>query len=129
MKKQKPWKADDWAVFDLRIVQIRKLTPYIEVSDGSFTTSGNLVDRLRPLTLRNKATIEWFDWHYRELRKIRGERGFNYPDISRYFANLSLDAMDGAEDDKTAFDAASNFVREAQDHKPVIGGVQLFRAA
>jgi hypothetical protein len=86
-----------------------------------------LLDRLRPLTLRNKRIIEWFDWHYNELRKLRGEGGFNYPDISRYFSNQALQAIDKADNDKTPFDEAQDFVRQARDYKPVIQGIQLFR--
>jgi len=127
--KKLEWKAGDWAVFDLEIVQIKQVEPFVEVSDASISTSGNLLGRLRPLTLRNKATVETFKWYYRELRKIRGERGFNYPDINRFFCDLSLDAIDGPEDDKTPFDKAQTFLREAQDYKPTIQGVNLFRDA
>lgn len=123
------WKAGDWAVFDLDIVQIKKVDPYVEVSTGTISTSGKLLDRLRPLTLRNKATIETFDYYYNELRKMRGERGFNYPDISRLFCDLALQAMDGAEDDKEPYDQVQAFVRDARDYKPVIHGVHLFRDA
>lgn len=128
MTKHK-WKAGDWAVFDLEIVQIKQVEPFVEVSDGTISTSGNLIDRFRPLTLRNKATIETFKWYYRELRKIRGESGFNYPDINRLFCDLSLDAMDGPEDDKKPYDKAQSFLRAAQDYKPVIQGIHLFRNA
>lgn len=123
------WKAGDWAVFDLDIVQIKKIDPYVEVSTGMISTSGNLLDRLRPLTLRNKVTMETFEYYYRELRKLRGKRGFNYPDISRLFCDLALQAMDGPEDNKRPYDDAQAFVRDARDYKPVIQGVHLFRDA
>jgi hypothetical protein len=123
------WKAGDWAVFDLGIVQIKQVEPYAEVSDGTFSTSGNLLGRLRPLTLRNKATVETFEWYYQELRKIRGERGFNYPDINRLFCSLALEAMDGPEDNKAPYEQVQEFLREARDYKPEIQGVQLFRDA
>lgn len=124
------WKAGDWAVFEKEIVQIKEIREYgCSVSDGSFETSGQLLDRLRPLTLRNKRITEWFAWHYRDLRKIRGERGFNYPDISRHFAALALRAIDGPEDDKAPFDEAQEFIRQARDYVPQIQGVPLFRAA
>jgi hypothetical protein len=123
------WKAGDWAVFDLDIVQIKQVEPYAEVSNGMTSTSGNLIDRLRPLTLRNKATVECFDWYYKELRSIRGERGFNYPDISRLFCDLALQAIDGAEDDREPYDKAQAFVRDARDYKPKIQGIHLFRDA
>ena len=101
----------------------------MEVSDGSFSTFGNLSDRLRPLTLRNKRTGEWFEWHYDELRKIRGSGGFNYPDIHRFFSQLALDAMDGAEGDQTPYDDAREFLQQARDYVPLIKGVHLFREA
>lgn len=128
MAKQE-WKVGDWAVFDTDIVQIMRTEDYFEVSTGTIRTSGGLEDRLRPLTLRNKRTAEWFAWHYGELRKISGERGFNYPDINRHFCGLALQAMDGDEKDTTPYDQASEFVRQARDYKPVIQGVSLFRNA
>lgn len=125
------WKVGDWAVFDRDIVQIKEIreSGSCSVSDGSIETYGHLLDRLRPLTLRNKRTAEWFEWHYKELGKIRGERGFNYPDISRLFSDLCRRAIDGAEDDKAPFEEAQNFIKEARDYVPVIRGVHLFRAA
>lgn len=123
------WKAGDWAVFDRDIVQIKEIREggSCSVSEGTCETSGMLLDRLRPLTLRNKATIEYFDFYYRELSKLRGERGFNYPDISRYFSTLALKAMDGDKDDKEPFEQAQDFVRQARDYTPKIHGVSLFR--
>lgn len=123
------WKVGDWAVFDRDIVQIKEIREggSCSVSEGSVETSGMLLDRLRPLTLRNKRAVEWFDWHYKELSKIRGERGFNYPDISQLFSRFALRAMDGSEDDKAPFEEAQDFIRQARDYTPVIQGVQLFR--
>jgi hypothetical protein len=123
------WKAGDWAVFDLEIVQIKQVEPYVEVTTGIISTSGNLLERLRPLNLRNKVTADSFEYYYKELRKLRGERGFNYPDISRLFCDLALQAMDGPEDDKEPYDKAQSFVRDARDYKPKIQGVHLFRDA
>jgi hypothetical protein len=121
------WKIGDWAVFEMDIVQIKQTEPYVEVSTGIITSSGNLLERLRPLTLRNKVTAESFDYYYKELRTLRGERGFNYPDISRLFCGLALQAMDGPEDNKVPYDKAAAFVREARDYKPMIQGIHLFR--
>lgn len=121
------WKVGDWVVFNLSIGQVMEVGDWQEFSDGSFRTSGRLADRFRPLTLRNKRTIEYFDYYYNELRKINGEGGFNYPDISQYFAQLALDAMDGDDKDKTPYDKVQEFVRDARDYKPVIQGVGLFR--
>jgi hypothetical protein len=125
------WKVGDWAVFDRNIVQIKEIreSGAVDVSDGSFETCGRLLERLRPLTLRNKRTIEWFDHYYRLLNSINGNGGFNFPDISRHFNNLILRAIDGPEDDKAPFDEASDFVRQARDYTPVIQGVNLFRRA
>ncbi len=124
------WKVGDWAVFGRDIVQIKEIRESggCSVSEGMFETSGMLLDRLRPLTLRNKRTIEYFDHYYKKLGEIRGERGFNYPDISRHFSQLALDAMDGPEDNKAPFDAAADFFQQARDYTPVIQGVHLFRA-
>lgn len=121
------WKVGDWAVFDRNVVQVTREIEggFIEVSDGNLRISGRLHDRLRPLTLENKHTAEWFDWHYRELDKIRGARGFNHPDISSHYNWLMLRAIDG---DKAPFDEAQDFIKQARDYTPVIQGVQLFRA-
>jgi hypothetical protein len=125
------WKVGDWAVFDRGIFQIKEIreSGSIEVSDGVCSTFGYLSDRLRPLTLRNKRIGEWFDFYYRELGRINGERGFNYPDINRHFNELALRAIDGADEDKEPYEQATEFVRMARDYTPVIQGVPLFRAA
>lgn len=123
------WKIGDWVVFDLRIGQIMGLDEggFAEFSDGTFRTSGRLADRFRPLTMRNKCAIEYFDHYYNRLREINGEAGFNYPDISQYFAQLSLDAMDGDEKDKVPYEKVQQFLQDARDYKPVINGISLFR--
>lgn len=123
------WKVGDWAILDMEIVQIKQLSSYTEVTTGIISTSGNLLDRLRPFNLRNKVTAESFDCAYRQLKTIRGERGFNYPDIHCYFANLCREAMDGKEDDSAPYEAANDFVRRARDYEPVIDGIDLFRSA
>lgn len=122
------WEVGDWAVFDLRIVQIKKLNDFCSVSDGSFETSGNIVDRLRPLTLVNKSITETFDYLYKELRSVRGERGFNYPDINRYFCDLALRQIDEKIEDGSIFNKARDFIRQARDYTPIIDSVHLFRA-
>jgi len=123
------WKVGDWIIFDLGIYQIKEIrdASSASVSDGSFETSGNLADRFRPLTLRNKAIVESFDWHYMELRKIRGERGFNYPDINRYFCDLAREAIDDEANTGAAAEKVRGFVRAAREYQPVIDGVHLFR--
>lgn len=125
------WKEGDWAVYGRDIVQIKKISDegWCEISDGMFATSGRLFEGLRPLTLRNKRAAEWFEWHYDELRKVRGEGGFNWPDINRHFDWLTLRAIDGPETDQAPYDEARAFIQEARDYKPVIQGVHLFRAA
>src|SRR5438477_106407 len=115
------WKVGDWCIFNLNIVQIKKLDGYsAEVSDGSFNTYGRLVDRFRPLTLRNKRIIEWFDYHYNELQKINGEAGFNYPRISDYFEHLSREAIDNGKDHTKSYDLITEFVHQAREYTPVI---------
>lgn len=81
----------------------------------------------RELTLRNKITAESFAYQYRQLRNIKGERGFNYPDINRYFCDLALTAMDADAKDDTAFKLGTEFVRLAGIYTPTINGVELFR--
>ncbi len=126
------WKVGDWVIFELSIGQIKELRdePYkgsASFSDGSFETSGMLTDRFRPLTLRNKRTVEWFDTYYNYLREINGEAGFNYPDIFRYFANLALEAIDSDPENKKPYEKAEQFLNEAREYKPVIHGTNLFR--
>lgn len=124
------WSVGDWAVFDHTIVQITEIRNErsCSVSDGSFNTSGNLLGRLRPLTLQNKRTIEFFDFYYRELNRIRGEGGFNYPSIHQHFVNLALQAID-KPDNPAPFDKAREFLNDARDYKQLIQGVPLFREA
>lgn len=122
------WKAGDWVVFEMTIGQIKSVEPYVAFSDGFFEHSGRLLDRFRPLTLRNKRIVETFDIYYERLRELDGNAGFNFPDISQYFSNLALDAIDGDEAaERKAYDRALAFVRDARDYKPVIDGVGLFR--
>lgn len=121
------WKVGDWAIFDLRIIQIKELKDWCRVSDGTFETTGALLDRLRPLTLENKSIVENFDSRYNELRSIRGERGFNYPDISRYFCALALAQIDTKIEDGSIFGKAREFVKQARDYVPIIDGIHLFR--
>ena len=123
------WKEGDWAINGRDIVQIKKIDDegWMDVSDGSFATYGRLGDRLRPLTLRNKRLAEYFEYYYKELRNIRGEGGFNYPDINRYFNELTLSAIDDEKNVQEYCNKASNFVEEAKNYKPVIDNVHLFR--
>lgn len=127
------WKVGDWCVFETRIGQITQLDEDgsgARFSDGSFETSGgDLIPRVRALTLRNKRIIEWFDYYYRELKKIDGHNGFNYPDISNYFYSLALDAIDNMDSAKEIYDKAQEFVREARKYMPYIQGVRLFSRA
>lgn len=120
-------KEGDWVVFDMRVGQIKRIhdNEFPEFSDGTMNTSGRIADRCRPLTLRNKRIAENFDYYYNSLREIDGERGFNYPDIHRYFSQLALDAID-ADDHEKMFDQAQAFVMAARDHTPTIDGVSLF---
>lgn len=123
-------KVGDWLIHDLNIVQVKKIDDegYACVSDGSFETSGQLRDRLRPLTLRNKRLIENFDIYYNRLREIDGEAGFNYPDIHRHFVRLALEAIDGDDDAaRAASEQANQFCSDARDYKNPIQGVRLFR--
>lgn len=122
------WKTGDWVVFEMKIGQIKELRGegHASFSDGFCETSGKLEDRFRPLTLRNKRIAETFDIYYRRLRGIDGEVGFNYPDISSYFSELALRAIDD-ENSEESYELANQFVRYARDYKPVIQGIPLFR--
>lgn len=123
-------KVGDWVVFDLRVGQIKEIREFgQEFSDGWFATSGNLSDRCRPLTLRNKRIMEWFDTMYKRLDEISGHTGFNHPDISKHFATLALKAIDHdtGDDAKPFFDQGSDFIADARSYKPIIQGIQLFR--
>lgn len=124
------WKVGDWAIYNLEIIQIKEIreNDIAIISDGCFETSGRLLDRLRPLTLRNKHIIERLEYYYKELNKIDGERGFNYPDISRHFSNLAIKAIDGSDDVyREVMSLAASFIREANEYTKEIQGVKLFR--
>lgn len=120
----------DWVVFDLSIGQIKELREEgcVVFSDGFCETSGRLVERLRPLTLRNKRIVETFEIYYNRLREIDGEGGFNYPRISQYFTQLALNAIDNDNDVLDTYKKATEFVHEARKYTPVIQGVALFRS-
>lgn len=122
------WKIGDWVIFDLLVGQIKEIRDggCASFSDGTFETSGRLMDRFRPLTLRNKSIVESFAIYYSRLSEIDGNAGFNFPDISRYFADLAREAID-SEDNKAMYDKAQQFERDARDYKPMIQGIRLFR--
>jgi hypothetical protein len=119
----------DWVTHDLSFGQIKKID-YDEgmaiFSDGSFETSGRLLERFRPLTLKNKRIVETMNIYYNRLKEIDGDAGFNYPDIHSYFSKLARDAIDAA-DPADAFELAQQFVRSARSYTPTIDGVKLFR--
>lgn len=123
------WKIGDWAVFERSVVQIKKLEEggFATVSDSFFETSGKFADRLRPLTLKNKRIAETFETYYKRLDDINGNAGFNYPDISRYFSQLALSAIDGDEKDQSPYEKAQEFVHDARAYTAVIQGIPLFR--
>lgn len=127
--KGEQMKAGDWVILDLNVGQIKEIRENgcASFSDGFFETSGMLVDRFRPLTLRSKRTVETFEIYYNRLKQINGEAGFNYPRISQYFAQLALNAIDGDEKDQTPYDKAKEFIEDARNYKPVIQGIPLFR--
>lgn len=124
------WKAGDWVVLDLNVGQIKEIREGVMAtfSDGFFETSGRLVERFRPLTLRTKRIVESFDIYYNRLKEIDGEAGFNYPDISQHFASLALGAIDAEGDaEKPFYDQVHEFISEARSHRPIIQGIGLFR--
>ena len=126
------WKVGDWVISDMKIGQITECADSgsTTFNDGWFRVSGGfgLRNRFRPLTLRNKTIAENFEFTYKRLDEIDGHGGFNYPDISSYFTDLSIRAMDAADNEtKEFFDAAERFVTEARGYKPEIDGIRLFR--
>lgn len=124
------WKVGDWAIHDYEIVQIKRIEDDImEVSTGMFATSGyRLGERLRPLTLRNKRIAEYSDYYYKELKELKGEGGFNYPDIHRYFSQVTRDAIDSDDENVRAIQGKlPAFVEAASKYQPIIDGVSLFR--
>lgn len=125
------FKVGDWVILDMDIGQIKEIRCGVSVfSTGHIETSGSsLMERFRPLTLRNKAIAEGFNCRYEQLRSIDGERGFNYPDISEYFSQLALLAIDYTEDELEFHHRAIEFIRRARHYQPIIDGIRLFRRA
>ena len=123
------WKVGDWVIFDLRIGQIKELRDggFASFTDGTFETSGRLVERFRPLTLRGKVIIENFDAYYDRLRTIDGEAGFNYPDISQHFCELALRAIDQPGNEKEFYKEVQEFIEDARRYVPMIQSISLFR--
>lgn len=123
------WKAGDWCIYEMKIVHINKIEPYVEYTDGVICGSGGrLKEDFRPLTVRNKQIIESMDYYYDLLGEQDGSAGFNFPDIHRYFAQISRDAIDGDDEAiKTAIKKAQDFFSAARDYEKVIDGVRLFR--
>jgi hypothetical protein len=120
------YKVNDWVVFDMKIGQVTRVEKnWIEFSDGFFTTSGVLKERIRPLTLLSKNITESMEVIYRGLKEIDGHNGFNFPAISSYFWQLALQAID--EESNEPLKTAHDFVDEARDYKPMIQGAKLFR--
>lgn len=124
-------KDDDWVVCDRRIGQVSQIREdgMARFRDGFSELGGHILEDCRPLTLRSKAIAETFDIYYKRLKEIDGNAGFNYPDISRYFSNLTLNAIDHPEGEKQFYEMGQEFIREARDYKPVIDGIRLFRRA
>lgn len=123
------WKVGDWAIYGMEIVQITRLDEYTAVSTGVISASGNgILEQLRPLTLSSKVAAESFHYYYKELDKIDGHNGFNYPDISSHFNWLCLRAIDNPKDN-SPYNEANEFLRQAKIYEPVIQGIKLFRRA
>lgn len=124
------FKTGDWVIYGLDIGQIKELRNdgLARFSDGFCETSGmSLADGFRPLTLKSKRIVETFHIYYKRLDEIDGYTAFNYPDISRYFARLALEAIDGADEIKEPYEKANGFVSEARNYTAVIHGIPLFR--
>jgi hypothetical protein len=123
--------VDAWCVFELDFGVLKEVREGggASFSNGATQISGQLFDRLRPLTLRNKVIVEDFNRYYDELRRLDGQAGFNFPDIHRHFATPALNAIDNPEQIRHYYDLARDFVREARSYKPFIQTISLFRSA
>lgn len=78
----KTLKVGDWAMLGTDTVQVKEVRGgnSYDVSTGFIATSGQLGDRLYPLTLKNKATAECAESYCREMREMC--RSVNWPDIA-----------------------------------------------
>lgn len=121
-------KKGDWCIYGLDIVQIVETEPYIEYSTGIIRGGNATRAHIRPLTLQSKVIVEGMEHYYEMLRDMDGNAGFNFPDISSYFAELALEAIDGdTEAAQSAWKKAQDFISAAKDYEKVIAGVRLFR--
>lgn len=121
-------KKGDWVIYDREIVHIMETEPHLEYSTGIIRGSNAWRDGMRPLTLQNKVIAQSMEHYYDKLRELDGSASFNFPDISRYFSSLALEAIDGdAADCSAAYKKAQEFVQAAHGYQKVIDGVRLFR--
>ena len=113
-------KVGDFGYFDFNLVEIKGIDDedgsIREVSDGYFSTSGNLSDGWFPVSLRTKNISEIF---MKLSNKIHENHfpSLNYPDIHRYLVNQWIDACKA--NDKKSNDImieTENFVKDTLEY-------------
>lgn len=133
------FKEGDWVIQNYEIKQIIRMEngAVREVSCGAFSTSSlDMTDSVRPLTLRNKRYAESIRYYYNELRNLPGSNALNWPDINRHFSQLCLDAIDNpkikyaeGEMNLSIREAQEFFIktRDALEGVQSVDGIRLFR--
>ena len=121
--------AGDWGFFEWRVATIKEVRAgragYVSISDGIIETSGSLMDRWRPLTIRNAAVSRYFGGMHDELHR-EGSSSLNYPRFHDHLVDLWLQACDG---DDAATNRAGRFVEDVLRTKQVLSvdGIPLIR--
>lgn len=86
VSKKPEWiQAGTWCIFEFKIGQVKQVEPYFAFSDGMCETSGQLWERIVPLTLENIAIMWHYEYYSDRLHK-EGVNGLNYPDIHRWLS-------------------------------------------
>jgi len=99
--EQKIYKVGDWVFCEFKLQMIKSVHEdgsVTEVSDGYFSHgSGDLRDRIFPLSLRGKGISEEFHRTSKALHNIKGSNSLNYPDFNRFEIDLWVEAMQDVE--------------------------------
>jgi hypothetical protein len=99
----------DFGYFDFNLVEVKRIENGIlkEVSDGMFSTYGNLSDGYFPVSLRIKNISEIF---MKLSNKIHENHfpSLNYPDIHRYLVSQWIDACN------TNNEKANDIIKETE---------------
>lgn len=111
----------DWGIYDMKILQItrvdEKTKEPISASDGSFEIcSSDLKNNFFPLTTRNVAILESFNYYYDQLR---GYNHLNFPDIHRHFTKSLYETLNLSYDDEKINDhleSIKEFTSRTKEH-------------